>query len=85
MFCTDIVDTGKACPLIRKYLTNVNNQVYNKENEKEELPMEFTPLMFWEDLTFVFKIIANLFRKLFGLPVEDLREEYESKKNAENN
>ncbi|MDD6526927.1 MAG: hypothetical protein PUF31_03845 [Oscillospiraceae bacterium] len=47
--------------------------------------MKFTPLMFWEDLTFVFKIIANLFRKLFGLPEEDLREEYESKKNAENN
>lgn len=45
--------------------------------------MNFTPMMFWEDLTFVFKIIANLFRKLFGLPTEDLREEYESKKNKE--
>ena len=66
-------------------MTNTVNQVYNDKNEKEELPMEFTPLMFWEDLTFVFKIIANLFRRLFGLPEEDLREEYESKKNAENN
>lgn len=53
------------------------------EIEKEELHMNFTPLMFWEDLTFVMKIIANLFRKLFGLPTEDLREEYESKKNQE--
>lgn len=66
-------------------MTNDALGVYNYRNEKEELPMQFTPLMFWEDLTFVFKIIANLFRKLFGLPTEDLREEYESKKNAENN
>lgn len=45
--------------------------------------MQFTPLMFWEDLTFVWKIIANIFRRLFGLPEEDLRAEYESKKNQE--
>lgn len=36
-----------------------------RSNPFDDFPWE--PLMFWEDITYIFQIIGNLFKKLFGL------------------
>ena len=42
---------------------------------REEFTMNdefhFTPLMFWEDITFVLQLIAKFFKKIFGLDEEE--------------
>lgn len=32
-----------------------------------EAEFNFTPLMFWEDITYVLQLIAKFFKKIFGL------------------
>ncbi len=41
--------------------TNVTTEEY--KNEK----FEFTPLMFWEDITYVLQLIAGFIKKLFNI------------------
>ena len=35
--------------------------------EKSSNKFEFTPLMFWEDITYVIQLIASFFKKLFKI------------------